>query len=424
MIDKLLCWIGSFIGWLDHLTGSYLIALCLFAILVEILMLPFAIKQQKNSIRQARLRPKEMAIRKKYAGRDDQVTRQKVTAEIQELYQKENFNPMSGCLPLLIQMPIVIALYQIVVNPLHYMMGVSKATITALKNFMVAAVADGGLGLTLENRASSTIGVIAKMRELGQSAFSGFGSFQDVTTDMVNELNGVFSGELPDFTILGVNLGEIPSFNGNKLLLLVPALTFVVYFLSMKLTKKFTYQPTMNDGDKQVACSNTLMDITMPLMSTYIAFIVPALVGVYWMFKSVISTLSRFILSRAMPYPVFTEEDYRAAEREYAGKAPRKNEPQSYSYTNGTRMVGGKPVSRFHMDDDDYVAKVEEEARREEAEGEASGGEKNTAVATGRLKNDARDHSKKRDKKQKNQEDSAENGDDRSSGDKSENEGK
>ena len=81
-IDKLLCWIGSFLGWLDKTTGSYTLALFIFAFVVELLLLPIAIKQQKTSIKQARLRPKEMAIRKKYAGRNDQVTQQKVAQVI------------------------------------------------------------------------------------------------------------------------------------------------------------------------------------------------------------------------------------------------------------------------------------------------------------------------------------------------------
>jgi hypothetical protein len=113
MFDGLLSGIGSVLRWMTNtLTfGSYLAGICLFAIVIEILMLPFAIKQQKNSIRQATLRPKEMAIRKKYAGRNDQVTMQKMQQEIQEFYQRENFSPYSGCLPLLIQLPIIMALF-------------------------------------------------------------------------------------------------------------------------------------------------------------------------------------------------------------------------------------------------------------------------------------------------------------------------
>ncbi|MBR0443328.1 MAG: YidC/Oxa1 family membrane protein insertase [Clostridia bacterium] len=179
---------------------------------------------------------------------------------------------------------------------------------------------------------------------------------------------------MPKFTLGSLNLGEVPSLNNPSILWLVPVLTFVTYFFSMRLTKKFTYQPTNAAGgdDRQVACSNWMMDITMPAMSTWIAFIVPALVGIYWIFKSVISTLSRFILSRVMPYPTFTEEDYRAAEREYAGKAPKKQVPGQYSYGRDTKMVGGKPKSLFHMDDDDYVAKIEAEEKKEAEDKAAS----------------------------------------------------
>lgn len=103
MIDTILGWIGSFLGWLDKITGSYMIAIFLFAVIVEILMLLlFGIKQQKNSIKQASLRPKEQAIRKKYAGRDDKVTQQKVSEEIQEMYQKEGYSVFGGCLPALL----------------------------------------------------------------------------------------------------------------------------------------------------------------------------------------------------------------------------------------------------------------------------------------------------------------------------------
>ena len=121
-IDKLLSYIGVFLGWITKImpANNYILTLFVFAIILEIVMLPFSIKQQKNSIKQAKMRPKEMAIRKKYAGREDNATKQKMSMEIQQMYQKEGFNPMGGCLPLLIQFPIIIALYNIVMNPLKY----------------------------------------------------------------------------------------------------------------------------------------------------------------------------------------------------------------------------------------------------------------------------------------------------------------
>lgn len=393
----ILGWIGVALGWLTSTLGGgyYIIGICIFAILMEIVLLPFAIKQQKNSIRQAKLRPKEMAIRKKYAGRDDQVTRQKVAQEIQELYQRENYNAASGCLPLLIQMPILIALYNIVVDPLRYVLGQSSGMSAALNLYNTTARAAGGLGATASTASRGTIEILSQIgnRLEGIRDFALLGNGEAVY-DRMDNLN------IPNFTLGNINLGEIPSLNNPSILLLVPVLTFVVYFFSMRLTKKFTYQPTNMTAanDKQAACSSWMMDITMPLMSVYIAFIVPALVGIYWIFKSVISTLRQFIVSRVMPYPEFTEEDYRAAEREYAGRAPRKDDaPRSYSYAKGTPMVDGKPRSLFHMDDDDYLAKVEAQ-QKQDAEQEAK---KNasSAIDGETVKQDDRKADKKDNKK-------------------------
>ena len=126
---------GYVIKLCNNIVGNqYLLALLIFSIIVEIILLPFAIKQQKNSIKQAKLRPKEMAIRKKYAGREDQPTKQKMSMEIQEMYQKEGYNPMGGCLPLLIQFPIIIALYNIVLNPLRYICNLSTDAINGAIN--------------------------------------------------------------------------------------------------------------------------------------------------------------------------------------------------------------------------------------------------------------------------------------------------
>ena len=127
-LNQILAYIGKFLNVITKVmpANSYILTLFIFAIIFEVLFLPFSIKQQKNTIKQATLRPKEMAIRKKYAGRNDQATQQKVTQEIQELYQKENFNPLGGCLPLLIQLPIIIILYSVVIDPIKHVVGYSS----------------------------------------------------------------------------------------------------------------------------------------------------------------------------------------------------------------------------------------------------------------------------------------------------------
>ncbi|MBE6662359.1 MAG: YidC/Oxa1 family membrane protein insertase [Ruminococcaceae bacterium] len=114
----------------------------------------------------------------------------------------------------------------------------------------------------------------------------------------------------------------------------------------MKLTRKLTYQAT-TANDAQMGCSNNIMDISMPLMSVYISFIVPATISVYWIFKSLLGTLKQFILSRTMPLPKCTEEDIKAAEKELKGK--KSHAPARTASSNN----GQKPRSLHHIDDDD-----------------------------------------------------------------------
>ena len=333
MFDSILRGIGSFLGWIDSVTGNYLIALFIFAIIIEILMLPFGIKQQKNSIKQAKLRPKEMAIRKKYKGQNDQPTQQKIAQEIQELYQRENFNPMGGCLPLLLQIPVIMALYNIVINPLKYVIGMSDDVINKIVEYV-----KGPLEMTVSN-PKNTIELIAIIKSKGLEAFAG------LEADALGALTEAVNNGLPNFDFLGLDLGLIPKVTEPSVLWLIPVITFVVYFASMKLTRKLTYQPTQSENDKATGCSNAMMDITMPLFSVYLCFVIPGAVAVYWIFKSILNTLKQFILSRVMPYPVFTEEDYKAAEKEYNVKAkPEKKK---------TGTGSGKVRSLHHIDDEE-----------------------------------------------------------------------
>lgn len=380
-IDTLLIWVGKFLQILTKLTGGYYIfALFIFAILIEILLLPFGIRQQKNSIKQARLRPKEMAIRKKYAGRNDQATMQKMQAELQKMYQEEGFNPMGGCLPLLIQFPIIIALYNIVIDPLRYVLGLATSFSSALNTYATTARAAGGMGMTLGNAR----GTIELLSNFGGSAPEGLQNFLYFSNagDCYRELAGI---TFPNFNLFGINMGLIPGFRKPYILLIVPVLTFVIYFLSMKLNRKFTYQPAATD--RQTGCSNNMMDIGMPLMSVYISFIVPAAVGIYWIFKSIIGTLKQFLLQKVMPLPVFSEEDYKAAEKEIKGKKPPMRA--------GERTTGSGKVVRslHHIDDDDD----ELPPPAPETADETEGGTENEKPANGMaapLKEDRKDEKK------------------------------
>ena len=344
----ILAGIGMVLGWITRTLGfgSYVVGICIFAILIELLMLPFAIKQQKNSIKQAKLRPKEMAIRNKYKGRNDQPTMQKMQAEIQELYQRENFSPFNGCWTLLIQLPIIIALYNIVVDPLRYVFGHGEAVSQAINRFASAPAAAGGLGLNV----GASNGTISLLSNLPKNAFDKLGDFlgRGFTADQVKDLRAM---EIPNFNIGSINFGRSPNEITGAfgdwtawILLLVPILTFATYFVTAKLNRKFMYQSVMNDdNNRQVACSNKMMDITMPAMSAFFTFAVPSVIGVYWAFRSWLGFGKTVIMAKAMPLPTFTEEDYKAAAKEMAGKKTVKKSERA-----------GAVRSLHYIDDEDF----------------------------------------------------------------------
>ena len=396
--------IGKFLGLLDGAFNSYIVALFIFAIIVELLMLPFGIKQQKNSIKQAKLRPKEMAIRRKYAGRNDQATQQKVTQEIQELYQQEGYNPMSGCLPLLIQLPIIIILYNIVINPLLYVVGMPQEAIAGLIEYVNGNVIADGVGIfekAIAANSRGTIELINVISEYGIEAFKGLESFafsESVTlngAEIYTNLAAAVEAGLPDFHFLGINLGYVPTLTQPSWLWLIPILTFAVYFASMKLTRKLTYQPQMAANDQQQGCSNNIMDFTMPLMSVYITFIVPGAIGVYWIFKSLLSTLKQFVMSKVMPLPKFTEEDFKAAERELKGK--KNSEKRAVTRDPSAP----KPRSLHYIDAEDEVtapAPAKKQEKKQEKKEEAPKEGIAALVDTPALKDDKKDENKSEEK--------------------------
>lgn len=377
---------GYVIKFCNDIVGNqYILALLLFAVFIEILLLPFGIKQQKNSIKQAKMRPKEMAIRKKYAGRDDNVTKQKMQAEIQEMYQKEGYNPMSGCLQLLIQFPIIIALYNIVMNPLRYICNLSTDAINGIMN-VVKSYPQYAETTFNEARNIDLMAAMKKVIEIdGVEAFAGVEGFADKITSIE---------DIPNLTVFGgaIDLAATPSFLSFNWLLLVPVLTFVAYFVSMKVNKKLMYQPQQNDP--AMGCSNKMMDYMMPLMSVFITFGVPAALGVYWIFKCLLGMLKQFIVHLFMPIPKMTDEELKAAEKELAEKAPKTAQRQT-----GTN--GAKRKSLHYIDADDYEdvtskkdnkkseKKVEEKVEAEEAEKPvetASEGKKNSLLGRADVK--------------------------------------
>lgn len=343
IFDILYIPMGYILRFAYSLTNNYLGAIFLFTLVMEILLCPIAIKQQKNQIKQASLAPKTAAIRKKYAGRTDQATQQKMQNEIMDMYREENFNPASGCGPMLIQLPIIICLYNVVTMPLRYICNVPTAQIEALKNVLTGA----GMEVSARNTQIEMINLIR----------GNVSNYYSVAPALENAV-------IPDFTVGPFDLSQTPeiSFTPFNWLMLIPVITFVVMILSQKISQKFTYQ-TPETAEAQNNASMKIMMWTMPLMSVYIEFQLAAAIGVYWIFRSVIQLVERIVVSKLFPIPQYSEEDYKEAERQ-AGLSERQKKKEAKENKQFVRSL-------HHIDDEEYIERHKEElaALEEEKKG-------------------------------------------------------
>ncbi len=321
--------LGTMLGWFSSITGgSYALGLLLYALVFKILLLPFAIKQQKNQIAMAKLTPKIALIRAKYKGRYDRVTQQKMQQEIMELQQKEGYSPLSGCLPMLIQLPLIIFLYQVINRPLSYIAKVSTAVIDDVYKLV------------------NNVEQVVKYDQI--KLISQINLY--VETDPMGKINlaekGLDISKIPDFTLFGVNLADNPSFSPLTILVIIPFIAAAFQWLTMWLTRKFNGNSMQVQGsDAQTQMSLRMMDIVMPLITLFIAFGFSGMLGLYWVYQSVISILQMLILSKAMPIPKYTEEEIKAIrkaerEQEKAQRAALKQQP--------------KYRSLHYIDEDDY----------------------------------------------------------------------
>ncbi len=342
-------YVMRFCAWVCF--NNYTLALLLFAFVVKLVLLPFGIKQQSAQIKSARLRPKIAAIEKKYAGRTDRPTLQKKQQEIMELQQREGVSMFGGCLPLLIQFPILIGLYGVIRNPLTHLLGYGSSTLKELSAIF---------GTTDE------IALIKSMR---------------ADSTLVSHMSGVNVDKLPDLTLFGMDLTAAPSETFNWLII-IPIAAAVLSYLTMVISRKLNNVQMTATGDAQK--SNFIMNAIMPLISGYISYIYPATLGMYWAYQSLFGILQTVILAKVMPLPKFSEDDMKRAEKEMKVDEELK-----------------KPVkirSLHHIDDDEDEA-VEQASAVSSRYGDEDEDDRSTPVPSSitpaPIKKDTRKHNKK-----------------------------
>ena len=357
MFQWLYKFLGSMLSFFESFTGGYALALLLYALVFKIVFLPFSIKQQKSQIALAKLTPKIELIKAKYRGRTDQRTMQKQQQEILELQQKEGYNPLSGCLPLLIQLPLIMLLYTVINNPLSYIAKPVEDIEDPDMNTIIVDVCDDIKSLYPDDKNIQALqpekrGQIQLIDAIYKFVEDKDGKFAENTELNTRELriarienHGLDIETIPNFTFLGVNLAKTPSFKDFSILCLLPFLVAAVQWLSMWLTKKMNGTGLQQAQDAQAQASMKIMDFVFPAMTLWMAFSFSAMLGLYWMFQSILGLAQSFILSKAMPLPKYTEEELkemRRAQKE-AEKAQRRAAKSQPKYR-----------SLHYIDDDDY----------------------------------------------------------------------
>lgn len=291
-----------------NLTNSYGVALILFTLVIKLIMLPFQMKSKKSMMRMSRVSGQMQELQKRYAK-----NQAKLQEEMQKLYEEEGVNPMSGCLWSFLPFPILIALYSIIRQPITHFMMLSKDVLQTV----VQSAADAGVNLTNIVMMDKATGAPALKDGLYQMAAYGQINLVKAVQEMgLSTPEGWFD---MNYNFLGLDLTATPweyvkSFTFTWAVIgviLIPILAGLSQFVFSKLTMK-----TQPQADAAGGASMKSMMYMMPLMSVYIAFIMPAALGVYWIAQSVFSLIQEAILNKTFSAKLSEEEEARFQARQ------------------------------------------------------------------------------------------------------------
>ena len=314
-VATLLGYIMNGIFWVQSQIGIESIGLCiiLFTIVIYMLLMPLTIKQQKFSKLQSKMNPELQAIQKKYKDkRQDQAAMMKMNEETQAVYQKYGVNPMGSCLQLIIQMPILFALYRVIWNIPAYVGTVKNAFLPLAQALMnVSGAQDFMAEIASKNAVSfkemtelTLIDVLYKFKPENWSAllkqFPDISSLITSTQSDVDRMN----------YFLGLNIADSPASifqtalaAGSVLMiiaaLLVPVLSALTQWLNTKLmsTQNDT-QPASGGAADTMAATMKSMNVMMPIMSAVFCFTLPVGMGIYWIIGAVVRSIQQLVVNK------------------------------------------------------------------------------------------------------------------------------
>ena len=304
---------GYLLDWLYTFTNSYGLALILFSLIVKLVLLPMSVKSKKSMLKMSRLSPQVKALEAKYG--DD---KQKYQLAVQQMYKEEGVSMGGGCLWSFIPLLILLPLYNVIREPITYMMHNSRSISEAIVAFLQASGENlGKNAYYAQLAAAGHIGDYAdKLREVLQSIM---GSDVKINLQAMN------------FQFLGIDLAGIPTFRfwdcegwSEIGLFLIPVVSAGLQAVSMWISQKMNNQVATNadgeqdaDAAKTANQTNATMMLMMPLMSLWIGFSMPAAISIYWIAQTVFGAIQDYILTKHYR-KVYEEED--AVRQELAAK--------------------------------------------------------------------------------------------------------
>ncbi len=347
---------------MDGVFGVQNIGVCIiiFTIIIYTLMIPLTVKQQKCSKMSAVMNPEIQKIQKKYANKKDQASMLKQQEELQIVYEKYGVSLTGGCLPMLIQMPILFALYPVIQNIPKYVDGVKAAYMPVVDQIMQV---DGfqkimeTIGSAKPVLMSATAYDYSKADTLVQVLYKFQDSTWNTLVDKMPSIETVVDattktmGHLNNF--LGINIGETPmtmltnslhpfSIVGIILAVIIPIMAGLAQFISVKLQP----QPSM-DENNQMAASMKTMTYTMPLFSVFLGFTLPAGLGLYWAVSAVVRcvqqvAINKYLQTKSLDDMIKENQEKAAKKREKKGTSAKELNKMA---TTSTKNVEHKKTS-------------------------------------------------------------------------------
>lgn len=362
------------------------LSIIIFVIVIYLCMMPLTIKQQKFSKLQSKMSPELQAITNKYKGKKDNDSIMAMNEEQKEVYKKYGVSPTGSCLQLIIQMPILLALYRVIYNIPAYVPAV-KNVFTGLVDKLAALEGSSEFLQTFKNASyyakqfaseefaaggevmkNTFIDVLNKASTAEwmslKTQFPSVSSMVQSTYDTLHEYNN----------FLGLNIGDSPwyimkeAFGTGEILLIIGALLFPILaaltqFLSVKLMPQAAAtQSSGNSTADSMMASMKMMNYTMPIMSAFFCFTLPTGMGIYWVAGSVVRCIQQIAINRHIDKIDFDELIKQNQEK--ASKKVKKEVDSSVVIKNANIRTKTKVSADNGMSQAEKDALIEEAKRK------------------------------------------------------------